>query len=148
MVIVESSSKNFDKIKPEVYRVAELTLKNLKKEDFFIHIFLVKNSGMNRVNKISRGKTGPTNVLSFNEPINFPHPELHPSKKFLGEVYLAPEYIKKHKENISFLAIHGILHLAGYTHDKVHDKIKMKKKEKEILVKIKATSHARLNHRP
>ncbi len=35
------------------------------------------------------------------------------------------------------LLIHGVLHLLGYTHDKGKDYIQMRKKEKEVLAKLK-----------
>lgn len=35
------------------------------------------------------------------------------------------------------MLIHGVLHLLGYTHDKEKDYIKMREKEKEVLVKLR-----------
>ncbi len=103
---------------------------NLKNID--VDIYLVSDEEMRAINKRFRGKDKATNVLSFREPKGFPHPE-RKKRILLGEVYLAPAYIENKGENIEALVIHGVLHLAGYTHDKVRDRMEMEKKEKEIL---------------
>jgi len=54
----------------------------------------------------------------------------------LGEIFLAPEYVRDHGEDIVFLAVHGLLHLLGYTHDGERDSIKMERKEREIIRRI------------
>ncbi len=75
------------------------------------------------------------NVKSFLTPKNFPRPEI---KNFqsLGEIYLSPDFIKKNKEDLSFMLIHGLLHLLGYDHKKEGDRIKMNQKEQELWRKI------------
>ncbi|MDP3725435.1 MAG: rRNA maturation RNase YbeY [Nanoarchaeota archaeon] len=100
-----------------------------------IHIFLIKDEEMKTINRKFRRKNKATNVLSFQEPEGFPRPDTR-EKKCLGEVYLAPQYIKKHAENMEELVIHGILHLLGYTHERVRDRIEMEKKERSILKKF------------
>ncbi len=106
-----------------------------------VHIFLIKDEEMRRINRTFRGKDKPTNVLSFEEPKNFPclrrqaHPEHRAEKGSvkLGEIYLAPDYIERKGENIGHLVIHGILHLLGYTHKGLRDRMEMEKKENEVL---------------
>lgn len=136
MVTVASKGKGLKKFHGQVRRAALSSLKNLKKGHFLVNIFLISNPEMSRLNKLFRGRTGPTNILSFNEPVNFPHPELSKGSKLLGEICLAPSYIKARDEDIVRLTIHGVLHLAGYTHSQEHGRIKMEKKEKEILHEI------------
>ena len=85
-------------------------------------IFLVDSSFINK------------NVLAYPAPKNFPRPDA--KNRFLGEIYLNPDYIKKQGENIFYMFIHGFLHLLGYIHKKKSDRIKMEKKEKELLLKI------------
>ena len=75
------------------------------------------------------------NVLAFPAPKNFPRPDLG-GRKFLGEIYLNPVYIKNHGENFLYLAIHGFLHLLGYDHKKESDRIKMEKMEQRLLQKL------------
>ena len=58
-----------------------------------------------------------------------------PSKTYkdLGEMYIAPDYIKTKKEDINFLLIHGYLHLLGFNHNKKSDTITMQSKEQKLL---------------
>lgn len=148
MVLVKSLKNSFRKLEKEVKKTAELTLKLIKKNGS-VALYLVDDLEIKRLNKIFRGKNKFTNVLSFCEPNFFPHPELSQKKecKFLGEIYLAPVYIKKHEEDISYLAIHGLLHLVGYTHEEESDKMRMERKEKIILSRV-FNSHARNFNRP
>ena len=149
MVVVRSEKSDFKKFEGKVKKAAETALKRVRKHNFIVHVYLVDDLEIKRLNKIFRNKNKSTNVLSFKEPNFFPHPELRLKKglKFLGEVYLAPLYIRKHNENISHLAVHGVLHLAGYTHEKENDKIRMERKEKLILSGI-FNSHVRNLNRP
>lgn len=56
---------------------------------------------------------------------------------YLGEIYLAPNYIKKKKENIEKLAVHGVVHLLGYTHNRNRDSIRMEALEKRVFTHLK-----------
>ena len=125
--------KEFEKYKALVERATKAVFNAEKKEHARIQIHLVKDRNMQKINKAHRKKDKPTNVLSFVEPEEVPHPELKKGEEFLGEIYLAPEYIKEKEEDIQLLLIHGLLHLLGYTHEGRHDRIEMEKKEKEIL---------------
>src|SRR3989344_5743920 len=58
-----------------------------------VEIHLITDEEMRVINKKFCGKDKVTNVLSFEEPKGFPRPEKG-GVNFLGEVYLAPEYIE------------------------------------------------------
>ena len=94
-----------------------------------IEAFLVKSQRMQSLNKRFRSKNKPTNVLSFTAPKNFPGNKL-------GEIYLDPAYIRKYKEDLNLMLVHGVLHILGYDHAKKSDRINMEKKEKALLSKI------------
>ena len=90
-----------------------------------IEVFLVGNRQMKK------------NVLSFvakETRGRFIYPDQN--DKYLGEIYLNPFYIKKNKEDISFMLFHGLLHIAGYDHKRKNDRIKMERKEKIIFSKF------------
>ncbi|MBI5306415.1 rRNA maturation RNase YbeY [Candidatus Wolfebacteria bacterium] len=107
-------------------------LKILNQKESCVEIYLVGDKIIKELNGRFRAKNKPTNILSFPEPDNFPHPEI--KARFLGEIYLNIPYIKKEgKFEISVLLIHGILHLLGYTHKKKNDRMKMEKKENYVL---------------
>jgi len=78
-------------------------------------------------------KTEP-NVLSFPDPAHFPHPET--KKRYLGEIYLNRDILKKSPERAKALLLHGVLHLLGYDHIKKADIVEMEALEKKILAKL------------
>lgn len=105
-----------------------------KKGSFIVGLYLVDNMTMRGLNRKFRGKNNPTNVLSFVTPKEFVMP---PKKsKDLGEIYLAPDFIKSKGEDINFLLIHGFLHLLGFNHNKKDDTITMQHKEQKLLSKL------------
>lgn len=114
--------------------IAKKALSLMKAENSTLAIFLVTETEMSRLNRTWRNKDKSTNVLAFPYSKGFPSPE---SKKTnLGEIYLAPAYIKKHNENINFMLVHGILHLLGFNHIKKNDRIEMEKLERKLLSKL------------
>lgn len=108
----------------EIEKLVARALKALKK-DAAVEVYFVTDRQM----KALHGKA--TNVLAYPEPKGIPHPETR--KKFLGEIYLNPGYIKKRGEDMKYLAIHGLLHLLRYDHKRRTDRIKMEKKEQQLL---------------
>jgi len=109
--------------------LAEEALILMRRPDTSVSVYLISDSLMRELNFKYRRKDKPTIVLSFIEP-QIPHPET--DKKVLGEIYLAPRYIEKNKEDIDRLLIHGLLHLLGYDHTRKDDKIKMENKERDL----------------
>ena len=84
-------------------------LEKIFKQDISVNIIFVKKKEIKGLNKEYRGINNVTDVLSF-------------SLDNTSEIYICPEYVKKHfngdqyTEEIIRLAIHGILHLLGYDH--------------------------------
>lgn len=94
--------------------------KNLKKQKILkvekdLIIVFVSSGKMKKLNSQFRGKSGPTDILSF-EPIE---------ESTFGELVLCLSVLKKQaKEHelslnheIGYMLIHGILHLLGYDHE-------------------------------
>jgi len=107
---------------------AEKAMKKFKKNGM-VELHIITDREMQTINKKTRGKNEATNVLSF-ESFGFPRAD---KKNYLGEVYLAPDFIKGKKQDIELLAVHGVLHLLGYTHEEKRDRIMMERVEDEIL---------------
>lgn len=95
-------------------------LKVLKtKKDYVFDCIIVNQKEMTKLNKKYRGQNNATNVLSF---------VLNDAKilktKLLGEIYICHEICMKEAkiksmsfiDYFSFLFVHGLLHLFGYTH--------------------------------
>lgn len=109
-------------------KLVKKTLSKLEKildlDGKYVEIFLVDDSFMKK------------NVLSFEASKDFPHPE---SQKFkpLGEIYLNPKYIKENNEDLTFMLVHGLLHLLGYDHKSKSDRMKMEAEEQRLCQALK-----------
>ncbi|HBV58309.1 MAG TPA: rRNA maturation RNase YbeY [Candidatus Magasanikbacteria bacterium] len=116
-------------------KVADYCLKKLAiKKD--ISIVLVTDKKIQELNKIYRKKNKVTDVLSFGD---------WNDKDFLGEVIIclpqakrqAKKYSTLLKQELTRLLTHGILHLAGFDHEKSKsEEKKMFKLQEEIIEKI------------
>ena len=112
-------------------RLGKKILKKLEIQDATLDIFLLSHDKMAAMKwKLMKKKTEP-NVLSFPEPVKFPHPEK--KKRHLGDVFLNRDILKKSPERTTPLLVHGILHLLGYDHEKKNDKGKMERMEKKVI---------------
>lgn len=111
-----------------------------------INILLTDNAKIQGLNKQYRGIDKPTNVLSF--PSFEPEEifELKAGKEFpepivLGDIAFAYETIQKESSDqnkpfdhhLIHLAVHGVLHLLGFDHEKDDDAIEMESLEIKIL---------------
>lgn len=103
---------------------ATTMLATLGKDHLYLELFIADKKTMNK------------NVLSFPATDGFPRPDL--AGPPLGEVYLNPEYIQEHDEDIFLMLAHGILHCLGFDHEEEHDRMKMEEKEQELLSRIAA----------
>ncbi|MBI3045923.1 MAG: rRNA maturation RNase YbeY [Candidatus Harrisonbacteria bacterium] len=125
VILLDGQVKNFKK---EVIKKARQLAGFLPKKGT-IEIYLIGSRRMKMLNKKFRGQDKATNVLSFQKPKGFPGTKL-------GEVYLDTWYIRKHKESLELMLAHGVLHILGYDHEKRSDRIKMEKKERQLLSKL------------
>lgn len=127
-VEVIALDKRYKKFERKLREEAKKVLKFLKREKAGLEVYLVGSPRMRAVNRESRGKNKPTNVLAFPSP-DFPKT----TADLLGEIYLCPPYIRRHGEDMRLLLVHGILHLTGFNHERLNDRMRMEKKEKEII---------------
>jgi len=127
VVLIDKEAHKYEKLLTQLSR----RLVKFLPQEGEIEIYLVSGRRMRNLNRRFRGKDTSTNVLSFKKPEYFPGDKL-------GEVYLDPLYIQKHKESIALMLVHGVLHILGYDHQKKGDRIKMEAKEAKLLLKIKA----------
>jgi probable rRNA maturation factor len=119
---------------PKLLRLSQRILKTLKVRNATLDIFLLDNRSITRLKaRFIKKKTEP-NVLAFPEPAHFPHPET--KRRYLGEIYLNRDILKKSPERAKALLLHGILHLLGYDHEKKADIAEMEGLEAKILKKL------------
>ncbi len=94
--------------------------KKLKNKSFLkrakeLTLVFLNASEMKKINRQFRNKNKPTDILSFSSP----------DLQSLGELLLCVDVLKKQAKNqkhslkseISYMLIHGILHLLGYDHE-------------------------------
>lgn len=101
-----------------------------------LDIFLLPDRDIAALKKRFFKKRSEPNVISFPEPLHFPHPET--KRRYLGEIYLNRDILKRSPERAAPLLLHGILHLLGYDHKKKTDAAKMERTEKKILESFNA----------
>lgn len=103
-----------------------------------LSINIVNNDEIQALNKQYRQKDQPTDVLSF--PLHdFEAIEGMPI--ILGDIIIsfdkviqqAEQYNHSVERELCFLAVHGLLHLLGYTHDTESDEKAMFSKQEAIL---------------
>ena len=120
---------------PKLARLAQKMLKMLGVRAATLDIILLDNKSIAKLKaRFIKKKTEP-NVLSFPEPAHFPHPET--KKKYLGEIYLNRDILKRSPERAKALLLHGVLHLLGYDHIKKVDMVEMEALEARMLKKLK-----------
>ena len=106
-----------------LYDLLDFALTKLRVKDSTFSVILVDNDTIHELNRDYRGIDRPTDVISFalNDNGAFPGPV-----NVLGDIYIsidkmqeqAVTYEHSEKRELSFLAIHGLLHLLGYDHTK------------------------------
>ena len=101
--------------------VINRTLKELKVKNAIFSIIFVSMEEIHKLNKRYRGIDRPTDVISFaleddaDKIMDF---------RVLGDIYICIDKMKEqalsyghsNKRELSFLTVHGLLHLLGYDH--------------------------------
>lgn len=108
-----------------------------------VDITLVTNEEIHALNRDYRKVDRPTDVLSFALDEGEDEPEVldTEAEHLLGDIIIsaeraqeqADEYGHGLKREITYLAVHGILHLLGYDHMEEKDKKVMRQREEEVL---------------
>ena len=135
--IINETKEDIEEL-DEVYSLVEYALKYEKLENVEFNIIIVDNAKIRQLNRDYRKIDRETDVISFAledyEDIKLEH-------RLLGDIYIsidkarrqAIEYNHSLLRELSFLSVHGLLHLLGYDHmDEKEEKI-MFDKQKEIL---------------
>ncbi len=105
-----------------LYEVLDATLKHENVNHAIFNIIFVLDDEIHEMNKNYRNVDRVTDVISFaledNDDISYG------DIRMLGDIYIcipqmkrqAIEYGHSEKRELSFLAVHGLLHLLGYDH--------------------------------
>ena len=111
-----------------------------------VDITLVDDAAIHELNRTYRGIDRPTDVLSFAIDEGEEEPEVDDDEieHLLGDVIIsAPTAVRQGEEyghglerEMTYLAVHGMLHLLGYDHMEEKDKLIMRKREEEVLRRL------------
>ena len=93
----------------EVQRLVGLALASAGVGDGHVAVEFVAAGRIAELNEAHRGKSGPTDVLSF--PIDEAGATAGPRE--LGDIVICPD----HTEDLREAVVHGALHLAGMDHE-------------------------------
>ena len=118
--------------------VIDYTIKKMKVKDSVFDIIFIDDEKMHEMNKAYRGIDRTTDVLSFALNDN---KHIDTVINSLGDIFIsipkmksqAVEYGHSEKRELSFLTVHGLLHLLGYDHMIESDEKIMFGLQKEIL---------------
>ena len=110
-----------------------------------ITISVVDDEEIHRMNREYRGVDRPTDVLSFPAAEGDAFPAIPDA--FLGDIAIslpraemqAEEYGHSLLRELTFLTVHGMLHLLGYDHMMDEDRARMCARQDEILEKMRIT---------
>lgn len=114
-----------------------------------VSLLFADDAAVAEMNQAYRGRSGPTNVLSFPN-MEAPHnmevpgdPDAGPPR-LLGDIVLARETVKREaaeqekplRDHTLHLLIHGLLHLLGYDHEDEAEAEEMEKLEVAVLADL------------
>lgn len=133
--IFNETEEELSAIGQELEKFLKFVLEKEALEDVYFNIIFVDSERIHEINRTYRHVDRPTDVISFaledNDQVDLPI-------RLLGDIYIsvakareqAEEYGHSLKREISFLALHGLLHLLGYDHiEKEDEKIMFEKQE-------------------
>lgn len=106
-----------------------------------LSVAIVSDETIRQLNSDYRNKDVATDVLSFPLEDEFPMVEDEDFPQLLGDIIISIDKTKEQakayghtfERELGFLAVHGFLHLVGYTHDDEAEEKLMFGKQEEIL---------------
>ncbi|WP_031513612.1 rRNA maturation RNase YbeY [Desulfofalx alkaliphila] len=109
-----------------------------------VSVVFVNDQYIQQLNSRYREVDKPTDVLSFAMDEGEEMPMIEGVAHVLGDIFIsvdtalrqAKEYNHSPEREIAFLAIHGTLHLLGYSHQGEEDTKKMREQEEAVLAEL------------
>ena len=141
--VINQTKENIDI--DNLIKIVDYTLKSENVSNGFVNVIIIDNERIHKINKEYRSVDRPTDVISFALEDDDTFIELE--ERILGDIYISIDKVKEqalsygHSElrEISFLTVHGTLHLLGYDHMKNEDELIMFAKQDKILNELGIT---------
>lgn len=123
----------------EVEKLLNYALDYLKIDNAIFNVIITDEEEIRYLNKTYRSNDSVTDVISF--ALEDDKTFKNPTFRILGDIYICNKRALEQAENyghsylreLSFLTIHGLLHLLGYDHMKPEDEKIMFSLQEEIL---------------
>lgn len=137
--VFNETDSNLDKELNELKELLQNVCKDEKLDSGEFNVIIVDSNKIRELNKEYRNIDRVTDVISFaledDDTFNLE------DYRVLGDIYIcleqalkqAEDYGHSFKRELSFLAIHGLLHLLGYDHMSEEEEKIMFKKQEEVL---------------
>lgn len=137
MEIINEVNQDIKELK-EVERFIDYVLQKLKLEDVIFDIIIVDNPKIKKINKEYRNIDNHTDVISFALE---DFCDIKTEVRILGDVYISIDKAKEQAKDyehsllreLSFLSIHGLLHLLGYDHEQEEEEKEMFELQERLL---------------
>lgn len=128
-------------------RAAETVLRMIDRDSAELTVTLVSDRRIHELNRDFRGVDRPTDVLSFAQDEGEPLPQAPGMPDMLGDVVLSTETAARQapvhapaglddaamlQRELTYLLVHGVLHLVGHTHDEDADHERMEVEMRRI----------------
>ena len=144
LVFENEMNEEFDKYEEIYQKLMEKTFKKLNiKKDYEVDVNLIDNERIHEINREYRHVDRPTDVISF---AFLDHVDGEVTIKgdiptLLGEIFISVDKTKEQANayghsllrEMSFLFVHGLLHLLGYDHMTKEEETVMFSLQEEIL---------------
>jgi probable rRNA maturation factor len=126
---------------------AEMILAGLGRPEAELTVTLVSDARMRELNRTYRGLDAPTDVLSFSQTEGEPLPHADGAPEVLGDVVLSAETAARQagdsappgldaaaalQRELTWLLLHGVLHLVGHDHDADADHERMEAEAQSV----------------
>lgn len=110
-------------------------------DELYLSVLFTNNAGIAELNRQYRGVDAPTDVLSFSQMEGAGPTPGGPGYVMLGDIVISSEraraqaadYGHSPEREISFLLVHGLLHLLGYDHQTPDDAERMETCQEHVL---------------
>ena len=123
----------------DLRKVIDKALESENVSNAIMNVIIIDNERIHEINKEYRGIDRPTDVISF--ALEDDKTFVNTDFRVLGDIYISIDkvheqakiYGHSERRELSFLTVHGVLHLLGFDHMEKEDEIVMFKKQDEIL---------------
>lgn len=137
--IYNETTYNLEKEEKVIKSILKYMIRHEKLKKIYFNVIIVDNPYIHKINKEYRNIDRETDVISF--ALEDEKSENFSNIRILGDIYISIDKAKEQanlynhslERELSFLAVHGLLHLLGYDHMNKEDEKIMFTKQKEIL---------------